>query len=150
LGIAELAKGKWPKRVRDAAERIARTLSKPDDRERLLERFHAFFVNGRSEITSEQVVTELTSDETDIWHDYNRGGPITKRQVANLLDDFDIHPVPIHPTKRSDKCVSGYKVSQFVDAFKRYLPHLPPIPSSPHRKVEPKPRQRGTRRKKRQ
>ena len=81
------------------------------------------------------MVTELCSDPLDIWAAYNRGGKITQRQVAVLLDAYEIHPIPLHPTKRKDFARQGYKLSQFTDAFARYLPN---IQSSNHHRAASK------------
>jgi hypothetical protein len=44
-----------------------------------------------------------------------------------LLDAFDIDPVVVHPTKRSNSSPRGYKASQFVDVLTRFLPADPHI-----------------------
>jgi hypothetical protein len=125
LAIAELAGASWPAKARKAAERLTRSGRQPSDGVRLLAAFHEWFATGRSEITSEDVVAELRKDPTSIWAEHNRGAPISQRQVAHLLDAYDIHPVPLHPTKRKDFSRQGYKLTQFVDTFARYLPaHL--------------------------
>jgi putative DNA primase/helicase len=125
FGIAELGAGTWPKQARDAAERLARTIRKPSYGLQLLERFHAFLVTAkRKEITSQQVVEELNADRNGVWCEYSRGGPITQRQVADLLDQYDIHPTVIHPTKRKDLSLNGYQVEQFAEAFARLLPSI--------------------------
>jgi putative DNA primase/helicase len=129
LAIAELASGPWPVRAREAAERLTRSRRRPSDGVRLLAAFKDMFAVGRTEMTSEDVVAELRKDPTSIWIEYNRGGPITQRQVAFLLDAYDIHPVPLHPTGRKDFARQGYKLEQFVDAFVRYLPVDPIIQS---------------------
>ena len=54
-------------------------------------------------------------------------GPITKNQVAELLKDFEIRPVVVHPTKRADLSRHGYRAAQFEDAFARFLPPEPNI-----------------------
>lgn len=87
---------------------------------------------GRSEITSEDVVTQLRSDPDSIWVDYRGRGPVTQRQVADLLEQYDIAPHPLHPTKRKNFARRGYKREQFTDAFARYLPD--PIIRSSRRK----------------
>ena len=110
---------------------MTRSGRRPSDGVRLLAAFKDMFAAGRKEITSENVVAELRKDPTSIWADYNRGGPITQRQVALLLDAYDIHPVPLHPTRRKDFARQGYKLEQFFDAFARYLPAHPIIQSSP-------------------
>ena len=48
-------------------------------------------------------------------------GAITQRQVAVLLDQYDIHPAPLHVDKHSTT-ERGYKAEWFKDAFARYLP----------------------------
>jgi hypothetical protein len=93
----------------------------------LLAAFKDIFATGRREITSESVVAELHKDPTSIWAEYKYGGPITQRQVAHLLDAFDIDPVVVHPTKRSNSSPRGYKASQFIDVFTRFLPADPHI-----------------------
>jgi putative DNA primase/helicase len=129
LAVAELAGGEWPKRARDAAERLTRRGRRPSDGVQLLAAFKDIFATGRKEITSENVVAELHKDPTSIWAEYKHGGPITQRQVAHLLDAFDIDPVVVHPTKRSNSSPRGYKASQFVDALTRFYP---PIRTSAH------------------
>jgi putative DNA primase/helicase len=125
FGIAELGGGTWPKRARDAAERLARTIRKPSYGLQLLEAFHALLVVGkRKEITSEEVVSRLNADRNGVWCEYSRGGPVIQRQVADLLDQYDIHPTVIHSTKRKDLSLNGYKVEQFAEAFARLLPAI--------------------------
>lgn len=131
LAIAELAGGPWPQRAREAAERLTRSGRQPSDGVCLLAAFKTFADSGRTEITSEEVVTELCRNPLDIWATYNRGGKITQRQVAVLLDAYEIHPISLHPTKRKDFSRQGYKLSQFTDAFARYLPEHPIIQSPP-------------------
>jgi hypothetical protein len=72
---------------------------------------------------------ELRKDPTSIWADFNRGGPITQRQVAYLLEAYDINPGPLHPTGRKDFARRGYKLEQFVDVFARYVSDDPIIRS---------------------
>lgn len=122
LAIAELAGGSWPQRAGEAAERLTRSGRRPSDGIKLLAALKEMFADRREEITSETVVAELIADPTSVWVDYNRGGPVTQRQVAHLLDNYDIGPVSLHPTKRKDFSRQGYKLSQFGDAFARYLP----------------------------
>jgi putative DNA primase/helicase len=133
LAIAELAGGPWPRQACEAAVRLTRSGRRPSSRVLLLAAFKAIFATGRKEVTSEAVVATLTADPTSVWADFNHGGPVTQRQVASLLDDFDIHPIPLHPTRRGDFARRGYKAAQFIDVFARYLPR-DPIIRSPSRK----------------
>jgi hypothetical protein len=145
LAIAEQAGGPWPERAREAAERLTRTGRQPSDRVRLLAALRVMFADrGKPEITSEDATAELCRNPLDIWIAYNKGGKITQRQVAALLDAFDIHPVPLHPTKRKNFGRQGYRLSQFDDAFARYLPEDPIIQSP-----AAAPKRRATKRNKR-
>lgn len=123
LAIAELAGGEWPEAARKAAEQLTRTGRLPSDGMKLLGALRTMLAeSGKTAITSEDVVTELCRNPLDIWATYSKGGKITQRQVAALLDAYDIHPVSLHPTKSKDFSRQGYKLAQFTDAFARYLP----------------------------
>jgi putative DNA primase/helicase len=130
LAISELAGGTLPKQARGAAERLSRTSRKPSWGMQLLAELRDMFT-GRSEITSEEVVATLTRDPDAIWLEYRGKGPITQRQVADLLADYDVYPQRgLHPTKRADKTRNGYRASQFIDVFARLLPAAPHIRTS--------------------
>jgi putative DNA primase/helicase len=133
LAIADLAGGSWPKRARAAAEQLSRRGRQPSDGVKLLSEFKLIFAGGRQWITSEDMVRHLISDPTSIWVEYNHGGPITQRQIALLLDPYDIHPVPLHPKGHRDFVRRGYRAAQFGDAFARYLPN-DPLSRSPRRR----------------
>jgi putative DNA primase/helicase len=129
LAIAELAGAPWPKLAREAAERLTRGGRRPSDGVRLLAALKAMFAGGVKEITSEKIVENLRGDPTSVWADFNHGGAITQRQVAHLLDAYDVHPAPLHPTGRKDFARRGYRAAQFVDVFARYVPDDPIIRS---------------------
>jgi putative DNA primase/helicase len=119
LAIAERAGGSWPKRARVAAIKLARERRQPSEGIRLLEAFHMLFAAHGPMLTSTDVVTLLTAGQDSEWAEFRGRGPITKRQVALLLDPYDIHPDVIHPHGR--KADRGYKAEWFADAFARYL-----------------------------
>jgi Protein of unknown function (DUF3631) len=119
LAIGERAGGGWPKRARAAAIRLARERRQPSEGIRLLEAFRMLFVAHGPMITSSDVVTLLTADQDSEWAEFRGRGPITKRQIAVLLDPYDIDPDVIHPHGR--KAERGYKAEWFADAFARYL-----------------------------
>src|SRR5262249_21627312 len=43
------------------------------------------------------LVTNLTADIERPWAEYNRGKPLTQRQLARMLGDFGIISVSVHP-----------------------------------------------------
>jgi len=124
LAIAELAGGPWPERAREAAERLTRSGRRPSDGVRLLAAFKEIFASCK-EITSVAVQVKLREDPTSIWAEYSGGRPITQRQIALLLDAYDIQPTNVGP-----KRLKGYRAEDFEDAFARYLPTDPHIRSS--------------------
>lgn len=76
-------------------------------------------------IPTVELLEKLLGDPDMGWDTYNRGKPITPRQLAKLLDAYGIKPKtvrqpksPIHPTGSTPK---GYEVGDFKDAFTRYL-----------------------------
>lgn len=133
LAIAEHAGGQWSKQAREAAERVSRMTSKPSFGLQLLAAMQKMRA-GRTEITSEEVVAQLRSDSDSVWVEYRCKGPITQRQVADLLEQSDIAPQPLHPTKRKNFARRGYKYDKrFDDVIAHYLP-LDPIIRSSRRK----------------
>ncbi len=61
----------------------------------------------------------LARREDRPWPEYRRGSPITVRQVARLLQRFQVKPKPLWI---DDKTQQGYEFGGFQDAFGRYLP----------------------------
>jgi hypothetical protein len=79
-------------------------------------------LDSRVTITSAELVEKLVADESAEWSEFRGRGQITQRQVAVLLDQYDINPGVIHPTGRSTVAARGYRAEWFADAFAKYLP----------------------------
>lgn len=73
---------------------------------------------GRRRINSIELVAELIQDEEKGWATYNRGKPITPRQLSKLLGVYGIGPKTVRTGPRTTK---GYEREQFEDVFRRYL-----------------------------
>lgn len=56
------------------------------------------------------------------WRTWNKGKEITASGVARILEPFKIAPTTILLKSEGGKQPNGYKVEQFSDAFRRYLP----------------------------
>jgi hypothetical protein len=124
FAIADHAGGECSRLAREAATRLSQGPSEPSWGIKLLAAFYGILAN-REEITSAEVVQELTADPASEWREYKGRSPITQRQVAALLRPFEIYPTTIHPTKRSSLSPRGYRRSQFANAFARYVdPHI--------------------------
>ncbi len=70
-------------------------------------------------ITSEDLISSLAANSDSLWIEYSAGKAITPRGLAALLKGFGIKPKTIRRGNNSNK--RGYEVSDFDDAFKRYI-----------------------------
>ena len=140
LAIADLVGGEWPQTARVAALALSTQGSEQDDQSRgamLLMDIQRVFDDrqqtGRKDghrISSTDLAFALAASVDRPWATWSRGKPITPAAVARMLKPF--HVVP-NTLKLSDGTQpNGYKLSQFDDAFARYLPHTSsPAGSSP-------------------
>src|SRR5262245_32186292 len=71
-------------------------------------------------IRSADLVHELTADPERPWAEYNRGDPITQRQLAKLLGTFGLISVNVRPEVGPPG--KGYRRVDFEEAWKRYCP----------------------------
>lgn len=79
-------------------------------------------------ISTPVLIERLVSRTEEPWHRWNRGQGMTDEALAILLRRYDIRP-----THNKPKTKRGYYVSNFQDAFERYLAPLerPSSPSNP-------------------
>ncbi|SFH38298.1 putative DNA primase/helicase [Nitrosospira sp. Nsp14] len=130
LAIAECAGARWTKRATDAALKLSGNKSHElvSPTNELLSDIREIFENGPdgpiSKIRYTDLMDSLAEDSEKSWDTYNRGKPITMRQVTNLLKPYGIKSKTIRFGFSSCK---GFEVGQFADAFARYLP----IPEDP-------------------
>ncbi len=121
FAIADLAGGEWAKRARAAAIKLDNRQDKRSEGVRLLAAMRDLFANHGPQLASAEIVKLLTANEESEWAAFHNRSPITKREVAVLLDPYGINPGVIHP--RGRKADRGYRVEWFTDAFERYLPN---------------------------
>jgi hypothetical protein len=136
FAIADRAGGEWSKPARQAAIKLARRHAAPSQGRRLFAALQDIFAN-RVEIPSAELVQLLAADKDAEWCEYRGSAPITQRQLAALLKEYDIYPVVLHPTGRSDSSPRGYRRADFADVFARFLapdPHIRTPDPKPKRK----------------
>jgi hypothetical protein len=122
LAVADHAAGDWPKRARLAATKLlSRQNAEPSVGIRLLTALQEIFAN-RNEITSAELVQLLAADPDAEWGAFRGRAAISQRELAAQLKPYDVRPVVLHPDKRSNLSRHGYRLSQFTDAFARFLP----------------------------
>jgi Protein of unknown function (DUF3631) len=66
-----------------------------------------------------ELITELCTDDDAAWVTYNKGKPITARQVNKQLSAYGINSKQIR--LNTFEKMRGFDLSQFTDAFTRYL-----------------------------
>ncbi len=122
FAIADVAGGGWPERARRAAEALSAGRSDETAAELLLEDIRAIFAErGEDRISSAALAVALAAMEDRPWPEWRAAKPITARGIAKLLDGFGIAPKQIWTGGGN---VRGYTITQFNDAFGRYLPLL--------------------------
>jgi hypothetical protein len=121
LAIADAAGDDWPRRAREiAAETVdvdqgKRTGLLADIRD-------VFMAKGVDALSSQELCEALVAMEGHEWAEYRDGKPLTKNTLARLLGRDGISPGTIRTRNGTPK---GYKLSQFEDAFARYLQNPP-------------------------
>lgn len=121
FAIADVAGNDWAERARKAALNI----SKSNQNEttsigiELLSAIHDVFQNKMiARISTAELIKTLCSDEEQAWLTFNRGQPISPRQLATLLKEYGIQSKGIRIGYGTPK---GYEKEQFAEAFARYL-----------------------------
>ena len=121
LSIADIAGHNWPHRARNAALKISKNNNSSTTSigvELLTSINDIFEVKNIHRISSSDLIKDLCADEEQPWATYNRGQPITPRQIANLLKGYGIKSKSIRINYGTPK---GFEKSQFIEAFGRYL-----------------------------
>ena len=123
LAIADLAGGVWPKIARSSALALCdKSTDKGTSSEELLSDIRtAFDRKNTLGLSSVELLEALLEDPEAPWATWNRGRPISGRQLCSKLKEFDIVARSI---KINGYVTSGFKFEQFNDAFARYLDNV--------------------------
>lgn len=130
LAIADLLGGDWSKKARHAAMTISGVEEQSlSINEELLGDIKAIFERtNKDRLFTDELLSYLCTDDELSWATWNRGRPITPRQLAGRLREFGI----ISKTVRNGTATrKGYDLAQFKDAFTRYLPNNPFLSVTP-------------------
>ena len=127
FAIADLARGEWPDKAREAARLLTNTVDALSISVKLLADIKAILEVKKVEaITSAELVQELTSEEDSQWSEWKSGKPISKYQLSVLLKPFSVAPDLIWFEIDNRKVqLRGYRRSWFEDSWDRYLPKNP-------------------------
>jgi putative DNA primase/helicase len=121
LAIADAAGGEWPARARRAVQCAGASATGDDQSVRvlLLTDIRAIFAEKNADrLSSAELVTALFVTEGRPWAEWNRGRGLSANALARLLAPFGIAPATIRTATGTPK---GYQLTQFEDAFARYL-----------------------------
>lgn len=122
LAIASCAGDEWLRRATAAALKLSgageKTVSTGN--ELLADIQHVFESKKLDKISTVDLIAALCEDEECAWATYNRGKPLAPRQLAKQLNGYGIASKNIK--RGSYEVYKGFELSQFTDAFVRYLP----------------------------
>lgn len=120
LAIADAVGGEWPARARAAAQSFLATADDDQSARVILlsDIRDVLALRGNDRIASADLVSALIGLEERPWAEWKSGKAISANGLARLLAPFGIQPSTI---RIGDETPKGYMVSQFEDAFARYL-----------------------------
>ncbi len=121
LAIAEYAGPEWLQRATTAALMLSSASEAVGStgNELLADIREVFERKQGNKISTADLITALIRDEEKPWAAYNRGHPITPRQLSKQLAAYGIKSKTVRLDRHNTP--KGYEPSQFVDAFARYL-----------------------------
>lgn len=121
LAIAECAGPEWLQRATEAALMIssANEATVSTGNELLADIQQVFEMKCVEKISTADLIEALVRDDENSWAAYNRGKPITPRQLARHLAVYGISSKTVRMGPRNTP--KGFDVAQFADAFARYL-----------------------------
>ncbi len=127
LAIADIAGGVWPALGRNAALKFSGTAAPTmsTGTELLADIQEVFETAKADKISTAQLIEALCADDERPWATYNRGKPISPRQVSKHLGGYGISSTTIRVGLEVFK---GFRRNMFEEAFSRYLVS-PPFPS---------------------
>lgn len=129
LQIAMIASEHWPNTALNAALRLSNATQTPmsSANELLTDIQEIFETKAVIKISTSELITALCEDTEKLWATYNRGKPLSPRQLSNKLKDYGITSKTIRTS--SYETAKGFEFEQFKDAFVRYLTDPLNLPS---------------------
>ncbi|HPH06766.1 MAG TPA: DUF3631 domain-containing protein [Methylotenera sp.] len=134
LAIASCAGDEWLQRGTAAALKLSNAAEKSvsTGNELLADIQYIFEAKQVDKISTVDLIAALVDDEENPWATYNRGKPLTPRQLSKQLAGYGIHSKTVRMQFGSTP--KGFDAMQFKDAFARYLSapsDLPPQGNDP-------------------
>jgi putative DNA primase/helicase len=121
IAIAECAGHEWIDKAWTAALALSGDSNAQSVSNELLADIQTVFEHKRLEkISTVDLLKALCEDEEAAWCTYNRGNPLTPRQLSKRLSEYGISSKNVRLEKHGNP-QKGFELSQFHDAFARYL-----------------------------
>jgi putative DNA primase/helicase len=123
LALADAAGGDWPAKARTAAQQLSAGEGGDSSvRVELLADVAAVFGSRETEVLfTDDLLADLTADESRPWGEWKRGKPLTAIGLARLLKPFGVTPRKV---RIGDETRQGYRAEDLADALARYLPRV--------------------------
>jgi len=127
FAIADIAGGEWSQQARQTALTLSGESDSAQSRgaELLSDIQEVFEIKRISRIFTADLVEALCEDSEKSWVTYNRGKPIKPSQLSRRLAEYGITSKSIRIVDENKK---GFELSQFADAFARYISSPSPPP----------------------
>jgi 5S rRNA maturation endonuclease (ribonuclease M5) len=123
FAIAEIAGSDWMQLAQSAALKLSGEINQPQSMGvELLADIHEIYETQRVDrFSTIDLITSLCKDEEKPWITYNRGKPITPRQIASLLREFRIFSIQFAPvlSLRKDICTINLLIHSHVIFLKQ-------------------------------
>jgi hypothetical protein len=126
IAIADVACGDWPKMARAACKALVVAAEEADEENSLSVRLlvdirSVFTAKGTSFVPSDEMVTKLRAIRESPWDDFE----LTRSKLAHRLKQYHIKT-----GHNKDATARGYRLEDFADTFRRYIPSRPVNPSN--------------------
>ena len=121
FAIASCAGDEWVARAKAAALKLSNSgqVSVSTGNELLADIQHVFERRFGGKISTVQLIEALCADEENGWATYNRGKPLSPRQLAKQLATYGISSKTVRLGPGNTP--KGFDADQFADVFSRYL-----------------------------
>jgi hypothetical protein len=126
LAIADVAGKRWSERAREAAKKGHSDAEDESELVTLLTDIRTIFKGvmadseGKKKIRSAKLVEVLLGVESSPWAELGKSRkPLSQNKLARMLKPLGIAPEVFWEEAKTER---GYLLSQFADAFARYLP----------------------------
>lgn len=137
LQVAYVAGDHWPDTAIQSALKLSGSIQTPvSSANELLQDIYEIW-SGKlgNKMSTAELISLLCADDERSWGTWNRGKPLTPRQLSKKLQDYGITSKTIRIN--SYETAKGFEREQFDDAFARYLLGVPrDLPSQGNNSLE--------------